>query len=544
MSKSNSTDSHVLKKDSEEIKISTRDELAQKVADAHENLLSYNQVIVVFLAMATALLLSFVDQTSITVTLPFMARDLNAEQTASWAGTASLISNTVFMVLFGRFSDIFSRKYTMIASMLILAISDLACGLAQTPAQLYVFRGFCGIGNGGITSLTMVIVSDIVSLEDRGKFQGILGACVGLGNAIGPFIASAFITHSNWRKLYYTLFAIITPATLVIFFLVPYTKPENSTLEKIKSLDYFGFLSSSIAIIFILVPVSGGGSTYAWNSALVISMLVTGSVSFLVFLFVEHKIATLPLIPLKLFYNNVSLFVLLSQNLFFGICYYSAIYYYPYYFEIVREYSVIKTSCFFLALVLPQSFVSVGGGQIISRTKHYWHVIWFGYTMWMISMGLLNLWSVSNNKAINVITMILNGLGIGCIFQPTLVAAQAQSYKRDRATIISTRNVLRSFGGAVGLAICTTILANTFRRNLLNSGEMYFTTDQIEYLNTQIYTKIDLAKYSSVQTDFLRSLYMQSIKSIFYVWMGCMTYCFVSNIFVKDKGLRPLDDRD
>ena len=96
MSKSNSTDSHVLKKDSEEIKISTRDELAQKVADAHENLLSYNQVIVVFLAMATALLLSFVDQTSITVTLPFMARDLNAEQTASWAGTASLISNTVF----------------------------------------------------------------------------------------------------------------------------------------------------------------------------------------------------------------------------------------------------------------------------------------------------------------------------------------------------------------------------------------------------------------------------------------------------------------
>ena len=78
----------------------------------------------------------------------------------------------------------------------------------------------------------------------------------------------------------------------------------------------------------------------------------------------------------------------------------------------------------------------------------------------------------------------------------------------------------------------------------MNSGEMYFTTDQIEYLNTQIYTKIDLAKYNSVQTDFLRSLYMQSIKSIFYVWMGCMTYCFVSSIFVKDKGLRPLDDRD
>ena len=521
--------------------VTKQEELAQKVADAHDNILSPKQIIIVFAAMATALFLSFVDQTSITVALPHIAKDLGAEKTISWAGTSSLISNTVFMVLFGRFSDIFSRKYTMIACMIILAFSDLACGLAQTPTQLYVFRGFCGIGNGGITSLTTVIVSDIVTLEQRGKFQGILGTCVGLGNAIGPFIASGFIQHQTWRKMYFTLFAIIPLATLIIYFIVPYTKPVGNMEEKIKNVDYGGFLLSSIGIIFILIPVSGGGSSFEWNSALVVAMLTIGSISVVCFIIFEIKFARLPLIPIKLFYTNISLSLILSQNLFFGICYYSAVYYYPYYFEVIRDYSVTLSSCYLLALVLPQSIISITGGQVISRTKHYWHVVLFGYSSWIVAMGLLNLWTVDVRKGVNVGTLVLNGLGVGCIFQPTLVAAQAHSFKRDRAIIISTRNVLRSFGGAVGLAISSTVIANTFLKNLRLTGSQHFNKEQLDYLKTQLYSRVDLSQYSLEQSEYLKSIYMDSLKKIFYIWMGCIAFCFVTNLFIKDKGLKPLD---
>lgn len=518
-------------------------DLAQHLADSHENILTQRELIIVFLSMTIGLFLAFVDQTGITVALPYIADDLKAHQTISWAGTASLISTTVFAILFGRFSDIFSRKYTLIGSMVILAFFDLGCGLAQTPTQFYIFRAFCGIGTGGITSLTMVIVSDIVTLEQRGKYQGILGSFVGLGNAIGPFIASAFIEHLTWRKFYYTLFPIILCATISVFMIVPYTKPDYDIKEKIKNVDYLGFLSSSIAIIFLLIPISGGGSTFDWNSPFTIAMLTIGGAFVFVFLFVEYKIARLPMVPLRLFSANLSLTVLLSQNFFFGICYFSAIYYYPYYFEVVRNYSVLHTSCFFLAMVVPQCLSSISAGQLISRTKHYWHVTWFGYCMWMLALGLLNLWSSTNNYGLNIITMIINGMGVGCIFQPTLVAAQAHSYKKDRATVISTRNLLRSLGGAISLAISSTIVANTISRQLNISGNKYFSNEEIKQLKTLVYSKIDLTLYTAEQAEYLRGLYMKSIKTIFYVWMGCMGYCLVTNLSIKDRGLKPVDDR-
>lgn len=525
-------------------KLDNEKDLAQIIADSHDNILSPKKIIIVLVAMASALFLTFVDQTGITVALPYIAQDLNAEETISWAGTASLISNTVFMVLAGRLSDIFSRKYTMVFCMVLLAFSDLACGLAKTSTQFYIFRAFCGVGNAGITSLTMVIVSDIVTLEQRGRYQGILGSCVGFGNAIGPFIAAAFIEHSSWRKFYYTLFPIILSATLVIIKIVPYTKPENSMKEKLKSVDYLGLLSSSIFIIFVLIPVSGGGSTFAWRSDFVISMIIIGGVFFIAFIIIEAKIANLPLIPIKLFNTSWSLTLLFSQNFFFGVCYYSALYYYPYYFEVIRGFTVIRTSCFTLGLVIPQSIFSICSGQIISRTKKFWFVVWFGYIIWMIAVCLLNLWTTTNNIGVNVITLILNGMGVGCIFQPTMVALQAHSYKKDRATVISTRNVLRSFGGAIGLAVSSTILANTFKKKLNLSGPEYFTLSEIEELKKMVYTKIDLTKYTSEQVEYLKGLYMVSLRSIFYVWIGCIGYCVISNIPIRDYGLKPKDDVD
>lgn len=134
------------------------------------NLLPRGQLITVFCGLAFALLISFVDQNSIGVALPTIGRDLHALDTISWAGTSALIANTVCQVLYGRLSDIFGRKYVFLTALSLLAIGDLLCGFAKTSTQFYVFRGVAGVGNGGIGALTMMIVSDVVTLEDRGKY--------------------------------------------------------------------------------------------------------------------------------------------------------------------------------------------------------------------------------------------------------------------------------------------------------------------------------------------------------------------------------------
>lgn len=126
-------------------------------------------MITVFCGLAFALLISFVDQNAIGVALPTIGKELDALDTITWAGTSSLIANTVFQVIYGRLSDIFGRKYVFLTALGLLAIGDLLCGFAQTSTQFYVFRGVAGVGNGGITALTMMIVSDVVTLEDRGK---------------------------------------------------------------------------------------------------------------------------------------------------------------------------------------------------------------------------------------------------------------------------------------------------------------------------------------------------------------------------------------
>lgn len=537
------SDSNISDKENFEIE-EYQNDLAGQFAASHENILVGKELVVVFTAVSMTLLVSFIDQTGITVALPDIAKDLDAYDTISWASTSALISTTVFMVLFGRFSDIFSRKYTLIFAMFILAFFDLACALAKTSTQFYIFRGFCNMGNGGISTLSMVIVSDIVTLEQRGLYQGILGAFVGVGAAIGPYISAAFIEHSSWRNFYFTLFPISLCSIAIIYQYIPYTRPKNDMKEKLLNLDYLGFFTSSIAIIFLLIPISGGGSSFPWNSAFSIAMLTIGGSFFLIFLFVEYKLAKLPLIPLQIFNQSIPLSLLLSQNFFFGVCYYGSQFYYPYYFEVVRGYSVIDTSSFMLAFVIPQTISSASSGQIISRTKQYGYVVWFGYLMWFLSTCLLNIWSISSKKGVIIIIMIINGLGSGSTFQPTLIALQSYSYKKDRATVISTRNVLRCFGGSISLAISATIVANTFLQQLNSGGSEYFTVTEIATLKTMIYSKINLAQFSTEQASYLRSVYMLAMKRIFYIWMASMAYCVVTNIPIRDRGLQPLDEQD
>jgi MFS family permease len=264
------------------------------------NLLPKGQLLVVFGALAFTLLVTFIDQNGISVALPTIAEDLKAQATISWAGTSSLIANTVFSMLYGRLSDLFGRKAVFVGAAGLLVVADLLCGLAQNSTMLYVFRAFAGVAGGGITNLTMILVSDIVTLEERGKYQGIIGAFVGLGNVMGPFLAAAFIQRSTWRGFFYFLSPLAAVCGTVAWWLLPSNAPQDGLKQNVKKIDFLGVLTSSVGIIFLLIPISGGGAYFPWNSALVISFLTIGTLSFILFIGVEWKLARLPMMPRKL----------------------------------------------------------------------------------------------------------------------------------------------------------------------------------------------------------------------------------------------------
>lgn len=273
--------------------------MAERSLHDQTNILPRAQLLVVFTGLAISLLITFVDQNGISVTLPTIAADLDARNTISWAGTSSLIANTTFTVLYGRLSDIFGRKVIYLCALVLLCISDVLCGVSTTPEMFYVFRGLAGIAGGGVTSLTMIIVSDIVTLQQRGKYQGILGAAMGLGNIIGPFLGAAFIMNATWRGFFWLIGPLAACSALIGYFLIPNNHKKDSLSNSVKRIDFFGILTSSAAVILLLIPISGGGSYFNWDSAMVISMLAIGGCSLIVFLLVEWKVAALPMLPGK-----------------------------------------------------------------------------------------------------------------------------------------------------------------------------------------------------------------------------------------------------
>lgn len=520
--------------------------LADQLGDAHVNILPVRKIIYCLLTLGLANIVSFSDQTGITVALSLIADDLDARSTINWAGTASLLANCVCQVLFGRLGDIFGRKNILMACLVILAIADIACGVSRTGVEFYVFRAMAGIGNGGVSSLSMVILSDIVTLKQRGKYQGILGSSVGVGNAVGPFIMAAFIQQSSWRLFYYLLSPLCVVVLIAVYFLIDGRKEQLDSVlsnsEKFKKIDYLGIFFATAALTLLLVPISGGGTSYPWNSPLIITLLVVGGVSFIGFLIIEWKVAKLPMVPLHLF-RVPSLCLLLSSNFLFGATYFSFTYYLPYYFRIIKGYSALHTSVFVLPLVLCQALMSVVAGQLISYTGHYIYIVGTGYSLWLIGNVLLVLWNESLKDGICVLTLLIMGTGVGWTFQPTMVAVQAQARKADRAVVISTRNVMRSFGGAVGIAIGSTVFSNTLL-NGLNSKKYQDEMPQwyINQVRHHMYSHIPTENVSTAQVHLIQQLYVKSLKNYFYLLIPFIGICLISSFFVKDRGLQCIDE--
>lgn len=269
----------------------------EKSLQDQSNLLPRKQLILCLSIVSLAQLISFIDQNGISTALPTIAADLDARNTISWAGTASLLANTTFQMLYGRLSDIFGRKTIFISAILLLAIADLVCGLSRNATMFYVFRGVAGIGSGGITNLAMIITSDVVTLEQRGKYQGIIGSMIGLGSVTGPFLAAAFVLRSTWRGLFWLLAPLGLLNALVAFWFLPSKNPTTTFKDGMKKVDYLGVLTSSVGTIFLLIPISGGGAYFAWSSPLVISMLAIGTSSLILFVVVEWKFAKIPMMP-------------------------------------------------------------------------------------------------------------------------------------------------------------------------------------------------------------------------------------------------------
>lgn len=390
-----------------------KQDAAEEALHDQTQLLPKKQVLFVFGVMSLALLVCFIDQNSVAVLQPSIARDLNARSSVSWTGTSSLIANTTFQILYGRLSDLAGRKNVMISALVLLSLSDLGTGLAVNSTMLYIFRGLAGVAGGGITSLSMMIVSDIVTLQERGKYQGILGSQVGLGNALGPLIASAFAIHGTWRGIFYLLAPLVMIAAGISWRCLPTNMPTLNLRQTLAKIDVLGLVTGTAAVILLLIPTSEGGHAgVPWDSPMIIAMFCVGGACLIAFLLIEWKYARLPMMPLGMF-RKASVAAMLMQTFLLGACYYTYLYFITLYLQNVRGKSPLIAAVLQLPLVVTQSTFSTSAGYYQSRFNRYAELIWFGFGIWTVGAGLLVSCDEHTHLGLFCFYLIIIGMGTG-----------------------------------------------------------------------------------------------------------------------------------
>ncbi|PCH35751.1 MFS general substrate transporter [Wolfiporia cocos MD-104 SS10] len=435
------------------------------MAGHQTNLLPFKKVVAVFCGLSLCILVSTLDSTIVATALPTISNAFNAGAVVSWVPSAYLLTSTAFQPLYGRFSDIFGRKASLCLAMGVFMLGSVLAGFSRSIVQLIAFRGLAGAGGGAIVSVGQIIISDVVSLRERGKYQGIIGVVVAFGFAIGPLIGGVLSEKVGWRWCFWVTPPISCVAVCVVLIVLPLKPVEGNFRRKLLAVDYLGALLTLAGCTLVLLPLIWGGVTFPWSSPVVLAPLFSGFVVVSLFCFWEWKGARLPIIPMYIFKHITvtGVYITMFVN---GMIFYSALFYLPQFFQVGLGFSPIRAGVFLFPVLVSQTTASFIAGQLVSRTGRYRNIIHTGFAVWAIGCGCLSTVTSRTPRGLLVFFMLLSGLGAGQTLQTTTVAAQASVSRRDMSVVTAVRNFVRLLGGTLSLAIGATIINNNLRASM------------------------------------------------------------------------------
>ncbi|KAF9316441.1 hypothetical protein BG003_001966 [Podila horticola] len=445
--------------------------------------LSRTRIFLLLIGLALCIFLSSMDISIIATALPRISSDFSAQSQMSWVATAYLIAYNTFNPLYGRLSDIFGRKNTILTACIIFLLGSIGCAAASSLIMLILFRAVQGFGACGLSSISMIIVGDLFTdVVERARYQSVFWASFAISSIVGPLIGGVFVEHATWRWCFWINLPLggLALAAIVVFHQLPFQ--ASAFKEQLRRVDYLGVFFIMATVTCLLLPLSTGGTTFAWNSAAIISMFCVFIVLLGLLILVEFR-ATEAIIPPALFKNR-DIVILYFINCVVGLIFMGCTFYVPLYFQVVQGTSATISGVRLMPNVIGVCISTVLSSFALKWVKDFRLHIWTGLTIMTVSVGLLILFDVETGLGQQIVTIFLMGFGNGLIFQNIIIAAQMAALKEDMAVATALSQFANSMGNAIGVAVCAAALNNALVKNLAKlPAEMQSVIAELDVVN-------------------------------------------------------------
>jgi EmrB/QacA subfamily drug resistance transporter len=499
--------------------------------------LSHRQIVTILSGLMMGMFLAALDQTIVSTSIVKISNSLHGFDLQAWATTAYLVTATIVTPIYGKLSDIYGRKPFYLTAISIFVVGSIASTFAQSMYQLAAFRAFQGLGAGGLMSLAMTILGDIVPARQRAKYQGYILAVFGTSTVVGPVLGGFFAGFDKlggidgWRWV----FLINVPIGVIALFVVArvLNVPHKRQDHKI---DWWGGLALIIAVVPLLI-VAEQGNKWGWGSTSSVLCYGIGAVGILLFIFIEHLMKDEALIPLRLFKNSTFSVAILG-GVIVGVAMFGAITMIPQYLQVVQGYSPTQAGLLMLPLMVGIMAGSVISGQVTSRTGRYKFLPVTG--TFLIALGALLFAQVKYDSALwePLLFAGIIGLGLGGCMQTLIIAVQNAGPRSDMGVSTAAATFFRQIGGTAGVAAFLTILFNVLPGNIIKAfgGNVPpGAAGQLSELqsNTSLIQGLPAAIKIPVLTGFT-----ESITTVFYAAAGVAVLATIVLLFMKEIPLK------
>jgi len=408
----------------------------------------------ILFAILLGLFLSALDQTIVGTALPTIVTDLNGNSLYIWVVTIYLLTSTISGPVYGKLSDQFGRKRLLMFGISLFLIGSFLSGLSQTMEQLIIFRGIQGLGAGAIFPISLAVIGDLFSPQERGKYQGLFGAVFGISALIGPALGGFLTDNVSWHWIFF----VNIPIGLVALYIIGRLLPAHVKAGVTQKVDYVGVSVFTLALVPILIGLTNA-QFHDWTDPWVGGLIILGLAIGVVFLFVERRAAE-PIVPLDLFKNRTySVSILATFLASFG--FFGAIIFLPRWYQIVAGSSATESGYQLLPLLAGLILASILSGQYVSRTGHYkWLTV---ISLFTVTAGLYLMTNLRADTPTPVLYLwqFITGLGIGPTLAVFTIIVQNAVPWQKLGVATSNLTFFRQVGGTVGLAIAGTVFART-----------------------------------------------------------------------------------